>query len=76
MSEDKIKSHNKPLLLYHMVFFLKYRKSVITEEIGESLENICLEIPGRYEIEFVEIGYESDHLHLLVHSVLRCVLQR
>jgi len=69
MSEHKIKSHNKTLLLYHMVFPLKYRKCVITEEVGESLKTICLEISKRYEIEFVEIGYESDHVHFLVQSV-------
>ena len=69
MSEHKIKRHNKTLLLYHMVFPLKYRKSIITEEIGESLKEICLEISERYEIDFVEIGYESDHVHFLVQSV-------
>ena len=52
-----------------MVFPLKYRKQVINKEIGESLKEICLEISERYEIEFVEIGYESDHVHLLIQSV-------
>ena len=76
MSEHKIKRHNKTLLLYHMVFPLKYRKSIITEEIGESLKEICLEISGRYEIDFVEIGYESDHVHFLVQSVpTKCVTE-
>lgn len=69
MSEHEIKSHNKTLLLYHMVFPLKYRKSVITEEVGKSLKDICLEISDRYEIKFVEIGYESDHVHFLVQGV-------
>ena len=48
---------------------MKYRKEVITNEIGESLKEICLEISERYEIHFVEIGYESDHVHFLVQSV-------
>ena len=69
MSEHAIKRHNKTLLLYHLVFPLKYRKRVITEAIGESLKNICLGISERYEINFVEIGYESDHVHFLVQSV-------
>ena len=63
------KSHNKTLLLYHLVFPLKYRKKVITEEIGEGLKEICIEISERYEINFVEIGYEEDHVHFLVQSV-------
>ena len=71
MSEHITKRHNKTLLLYHIVCPLKYRKSVITKEIGESLKEICLQISERYEIHFVEIGYESDHVHFLVQSVLK-----
>ncbi len=69
MGEHISKRHNKTLLLYHMVFPLKYRKKIITDEIGESLKEICLEISERYEIDFIEIGYESDHVHFLVQSV-------
>jgi len=70
MSDQHIyKSHNKTLLLYHMVFPVKYRKSVITEEVGQSLKQICMELSERYEIHFVEIGYEGDHVHFLVQSV-------
>ena len=69
MGEHITKRHNKTLLLYHLVCPLKYRKSVITKEIGESLQEICLQITERYEINFVEIGYESDHVHFLVQSV-------
>ena len=69
MSEHNLKRHNKTLLLYHLVFPLKYRKHVISEEIGESLKEICFKISERYEIHFVEIGYETDHVHFLVQSV-------
>jgi len=69
MSEHAYKRHNKTLLLYHLVFPLKYRKGVITKQIGESLKIICLEISERYEIHFLEIGYEPDYVHFLVQSV-------
>ena len=69
MSDHLSKRHNKTLLLYHLVFPLKYRKKLITEEIGEGLKQICLEISDRYEVSFIEIGYESDHVHFLVQSV-------
>ena len=42
---------------------------MITVEIGETLKEICLAISERYEINFVEIGYETDHVHFLVQSV-------
>ena len=69
MSEHKLKRHNKTLLLYHIVLPTKYRRKVINQEIGKSLKEICLGISERYEINFLEIGYESDHVHFLLQSV-------
>jgi len=69
MSDHIIKRHNKTLLFYHIVCPLKYRKSVITKEIGYSLTQICLGISERYDIHFLEIGHESDHVHFLIQSV-------
>jgi len=42
---------------------------VITEEIDTQLREICLGIEERYEIKFIEIGSEKDHVHFLVQSV-------
>jgi REP element-mobilizing transposase RayT len=47
----------------------KYRKAVITEEVDKKLREICLGIESRYEIKFLEIGSEQDHVHFLVQSV-------
>ena len=69
MGDHVTKRHNKTLLLYHIVCPLKYRRDVITNDIGESLKEICLQISERYEIHFIEIGYEPDHVHFLVQSV-------
>jgi REP element-mobilizing transposase RayT len=69
MCEHIHKRHNKTLLLYHIVYSLKYRKGIITKEIGDSLKEICVEISERYEIQFIEVGYKSNHVHLLIQSV-------
>lgn len=69
MSDHNIKRHNKSLLLYHIVIPLKYRKKVINKEVGETLIKICYGISERYEVQFVEVGYESDHVHFMVQSV-------
>lgn len=70
MSDEHIyKSHNKTLLLYHLVFPAKYRRKVFAEEVSERLKEICKEIENCYEIHFVEIGMEEDHVHFLVQSV-------
>lgn len=55
--------------MYHLVFPVKYRRSVISEEVGESLKQVCIEISERYEIHFLEIGYEENHVHFLIQSV-------
>jgi len=69
MDEYILKRHNKTLLLYHLVFPVKYRRKVIDILISESIKEICLEIADRFEIEFVEIGTDEDHIHFLVQSV-------
>jgi putative transposase len=33
------------------------------------LKEVCLEIAKRYEIEFIEIGTDKDHVHFLIQSV-------
>ena len=69
MSEHIYKSHNKILLLYHIVFPVKYRREALTPRVSESLKEICIGISERYEIHFVEIGTDVDHVHFLVQSV-------
>ena len=32
---------------------------------------ICFEITPRYEIEFIEIGTDSDHVHFLIQGIPR-----
>ena len=63
------KSHNVSVLLYHIVCPAKYRKAVFSEEMGDELKEICIEISKRYEIHFIEIGTDGDHVHFLVQSV-------
>ena len=64
------KSHNKTLLLYHLVCPVKYRKKVITtQDHQNTIKNTCLEISKRYEIHFVEIGTDEDHVHFLIQTI-------
>jgi REP element-mobilizing transposase RayT len=69
MSELIRKEHNVSILLYHLVCPTKYRKAVVTVEVDEKLKEICADISLRYEIEFLEIGTDSDHVHFFVQSV-------
>ena len=38
-------------------------------EVARSLKRICKGIEKRYEIHFVEIGCDEDHVHFLLQSV-------
>jgi len=50
---------------YHLVFPVKYRKALLSSEIGKAIVEIAAEISERYEIEFEEIGCDRDHIHVL-----------
>ena len=63
------KSHNISVLLYHIVCPAKYRKVIFSAEVDQTIKDICLEIADRYEIHFLEIGTDKDHVHFLIQSV-------
>ena len=42
---------------------------VFDERVDEELKNICLEIEKRYQIVFLEIDTDKDHVHFIVQSV-------
>ena len=63
------KSHNVNLMMYHIVCPAKYRRVVLTEPVDRTIKAACLEIALRYEIHFLEIGSDADHMHFLIQSV-------
>ena len=69
MSEYVHKSHNVSVLIYHFVCPSKYRRLVFSEAVDKSLVYVCPEISKRYEIHFLEIGTDKDHVHFLIQSV-------
>ncbi len=69
MSDYIHKSHNVTVLIYHFVFPAKYRRAMFDERVEEALKEVCLEIEARYQVKFLEIGTDKDHVHFLVQSV-------
>ena len=72
MSQDSKyihKSHTVTVLLYHLVSSAKYRRVVFTEDVDSVLVKTCKEIELRYEIKFLEIGTDDDHVHFLIQTV-------
>ena len=55
--------------MYHLVFPAKYRRAVFDDAVEKELKSVCDEIEKRYEIKFLEIGTDKDHVHYLVQTV-------
>jgi len=39
------------------------------EKVDDKLKKTCIEISKRYEIRFLEIETDKDHVHFLIQSV-------
>ena len=68
-SEYEHKRHNVSVMIYHFVCPAKYRRVVFEDEVDNVLKEICQEIEKRYDIRFLEIGADKDHVHFLLQSV-------
>jgi len=69
MSKFIHKKHNVSVLMYHIVCPTKYRRAVFASEVDVQVKEVCAKIQKRYEITFLEIGTDDDHVHFLVQSV-------
>jgi REP element-mobilizing transposase RayT len=63
------KPHNKTLFIYHLVCPVKYRRDVFTDAVSQTLKTVCLEFGPAYDIEFLEIGIDEDHVHFLIQTI-------
>jgi putative transposase len=50
---------------YHIVFPVKYRKSLDMPGLPDAIAEITKEIGLRYDVDFEAVGFDSDHIHLL-----------
>ena len=69
MSKLIRKKHNVSALIYHIVCPAKYRRVIFNEEVDNTLRSVSIEISKRYQLHFLEIGVDRDHVHYLVQSV-------
>ena len=61
-------SHNKTVLMYHLVCAVKYRRNVLSVTVTDTIVNVCLEITDKYGIVFIEIGTDKNHIHYLIQA--------
>ncbi|OHA36452.1 MAG: transposase, partial [Candidatus Taylorbacteria bacterium RIFCSPLOWO2_02_FULL_43_11] len=62
-------SHNKTLLIFHLVCPVKFRRDIFTAGNEPTFKSICLELAPRYDYTFLEIGIDEYHVHFLIQTV-------
>ena len=69
MSDYNYRRHNVNMMLYHLVCPTKFRKVVVDRKVDSLLKETCLHIQDRYDINFVQIGTDKNHVHFLIQSI-------
>ena len=59
-------SHTKFDNKYHLVWITKYRKKVLTGEIGIRSRDIIRQVCENFDIDIIRGNISPDHVHLLV----------
>jgi putative transposase len=61
-------AHSVYLLTYHLVWCVKYRRTVLTRQIGDRLKEMVTEILKERDCPLIAVETEVDHIHV----VFRC----
>ena len=69
MSSDyKTLNHSKFLLMYHIIFVVKYRKQLL-KKYGNHIKQFIFEIAKESDFNIQEMEVDKDHIHLIVTAV-------
>ena len=66
MEEYNRGSHSVYKLTYHIIFVTKYRRKVITTEIGDFMKNHADYLCARLDCTLISAETDEDHMHLLI----------
>ena len=66
MENYRTSSHSRYDIKFHFVWVTKYRKGVLTGEVGVRLRELVREICRTHEIEILEGAVSRDHVHVLL----------
>ena len=70
MTGYQSKNHAKFLIMYHFIFVVKCRKSLLIL-LGERIKSFFHDIAGKSDFNIKEIEVDKDHVHVLVSGILR-----
>lgn len=58
-------SHSVYSLNYHLIFCVKYRRNVLTDQISTRLKDIVIGISKDFQVKIIEQETDKDHIHIL-----------
>jgi putative transposase len=61
-------NRRKYLLLYPVIFVVKYRKKILSPEITETVKASLITIASKSQFQISEMEVDNDHLHLMIDS--------
>ena len=61
-------TRRKYLLLYPVIFVVKYRKKILSPEIAETVKASLINIASKSQFQISEMEVDKDHLHLMIDS--------
>lgn len=59
-------AHTRHALAVHLIWVVKYRRSVLTHEIGDRVKQIVSEVAAEIGVEIIKIETDVDHVHVIV----------
>lgn len=57
--------HSVYSLNYHLIFCVKYRRKVLTDNISERLKDIIIGVSKDFQVKIIEQETYKDHVHIL-----------
>ena len=66
MENYRTSSHSRYDIKYHFVWVTKYRKPILTGEVGKRLRDLVREVCRTHEIEILQGAISPDHVHVLL----------
>jgi putative transposase len=58
--------HSVTLLYVHLVFVVKSRRGVLTEDVRNRCSEVFKEVGTKMNFRVIEVNGEKDHIHLLI----------
>ena len=66
MENYSTSSHSRFDIKFHFVWITKYRKPILTGEVGKRARNMVREIYRTHDIEILQGSVSPDHVHVLL----------